>query len=280
MAKDLRDFKNINFGCGTDLKIGFLNIDISTPDNFSVPDDSMFSVFDMLDAQTLPKEHYDSIVAEMIFEHIHPDLIPTTIYTMACCLKVGGVITVTVPDFDYFTKYYDPPKRINIDYVTFMREAMFQLLDPCLKLNSKNRGRGHQSLWTKLLAQHWFGSEGFEVVFIEPSVPGILQFNAVKINRYTNPYTPPNPFEETRKDLLAKRQEAKDKIQKIHEEQEALGIMLPVRSEEMEKERIPDIRVRNEEMEEEPEPYPIVHKPKRKPDVKRFISTDEDEEDC
>ena len=180
------DYTKINFGCGSDLLEGFLNIDIVTPDNFKVPDGSCLFVFDMLDSQTLKKEHYELIKATMVFEHIHPAIIPTTIYTMACCLKVGGVIEVTVPDFAYFAEKHNCFKTLDLVYIKYMREAMFQILDPNFN-RFKNVGRGHQSLWTKDMARFYFEAEGFQLKFYPCKENGILRFDAVKVNSFTTP---------------------------------------------------------------------------------------------
>ncbi len=177
----------INFGCGNNFLKDYLNIDVCIPMIIHEEDHLFVYEGELLNPQSLPNDYFDSIKAQMVFEHIHPDVIPTVIYTMSCILKVGGEVHVTVPNFEYFIKNYpvSSSKGLNIQKLQFLREAMFQLLDPVFKSDYSTSHRGHQSLWTLEIAKFWFESEGF---LIKKSTTNnlILSFTAVKKDKFSS----------------------------------------------------------------------------------------------
>jgi len=175
----------INFGCGTNLLEDYLNIDatdINTNGQFH------FKQSDLLNPQELPNDFFTEIKAQMVFEHIHPDLIPSVIYTMSCLLQMDGIVYVTVPNYAYFAKQF---MSIHEDFTNFtlkdltcMRESMFQLLDPMIKMDNSTAYRGHQSFWTPAMANYWFRGEGFNVNDMVEDNP-VLTFTAVKKDKYS-----------------------------------------------------------------------------------------------
>jgi hypothetical protein len=173
-------FQEINFGCGNDLIEKVLNIDIENPEP-SILKDHQFLSSDLTDPQQLPRNYFKKIIANMVFEHIHPDIIPTVIYVMSNILAPGGEVHVTVPNFEFFVRKINMDKKFDIQKLMILREATFQLLDPQLKLRS---GRGHQSLWCKDLAEFWFGGEGFIIEHISDEGP-VLRFLAVKSEEFS-----------------------------------------------------------------------------------------------
>lgn len=177
----------INFGCGTNLLEGYLNID-ATEITDTGGGKYHFLKSSLLNPQELPNNFYTEIKAQMVFEHIHPDLIPSVIYTMSCLLKMNGAVHVTVPNYAYFAEQFTTlPIRLKdftLKDLTKMREAMFQLLDPMIKVNDSTSYRGHQSFWTAAMACYWFESEGFTVGGINSTSP-ILTFTAIKQNNYS-----------------------------------------------------------------------------------------------
>ena len=176
--------RKINFGCGTNFLTGYLNLDANI--NHTKNCDG-FHVYEgeLLNPQLLPNDHFEHIKAQMVLEHIHPDIIPTVIYTMSCLLIDGGTVEVTVPDFEFFMRNI-PKGPFDIQKLVFMREATFQLLDPVFKSDYSNTHRGHSSLWTLELAKFWFESEGFSVKKkrSERKIP-VLEFVATKTNSFS-----------------------------------------------------------------------------------------------
>ena len=175
----------INFGCGTNLLEDYLNIDavdISASGKFH------FKQSDLLNPQELPNDFFTEIKAQMVFEHIHPDLIPSVIYTMSCLLQMNGMIYVTVPNYAYFAKQFmsvhENFNNFTLKNLTCMREAMFQLLDPMIKMDSSTAYRGHQSFWTPAMANYWFQGEGFVIKNMVENKP-ILTFIALKKDKYS-----------------------------------------------------------------------------------------------
>ena len=176
----------INFGCGTDLLENYLNIDaVDVPrENTTV----QFCKNSLLNPQELPNDYFTEIKAQMVFEHIHPDLIPSTIYTMSCLLKMNGVVHVTVPNYSYFAKQFmsihEDFSAFTLEDLTKMRESMFQLLDPMIQINESTQYRGHQSFWSPAMAKYWFYGEGFSIDSMKTGEP-ILSFTAVKKDKYS-----------------------------------------------------------------------------------------------
>ena len=175
----------INFGCGTNLLEDYLNIDatdINTNGQFH------FKQSDLLNPQELPNDFFTEIKAQMVFEHIHPDLIPSVIYTMSCLLQMDGIVYVTVPNYAYFAKQFmsihENFNNFTLKDLTCMREAMFQLLDPMIKMDSSTAYRGHQSFWTPAIANYWFQGEGFTINDMVEDKP-VLTFTAVKKDKYS-----------------------------------------------------------------------------------------------
>lgn len=176
----------INFGCGNNLLVDYLNID-ATAIREMKPDEYFVAIGELLNPQDLPNDWFTEIKAQMVFEHISIDIIPSILYTMSCLLKIDGRIDITVPNFEYFALNFEKynSNKMTIEDLIFIREATFQLLDPLLVNIS---GRGHKSLWTTNLAKLLFESEGFVLEIDKKSISSpILKFKAVKKNKFSMP---------------------------------------------------------------------------------------------
>ena len=176
----------INFGCGNNLLEDYLNIDSDTIINTN-GENVWLVMGELINPQVLPNNYFDVIESQMVFEHIHLDIVPSVIYTMSCLLKVEGFVHVTVPNFEYFAYNYPvntcPDAKFGLSDLVYLREATFQLLDPMLS-NKNTTYRAHQSLWTPDMANFWFRNEGFEVEFVTIKSP-ILEFFATKKNKFS-----------------------------------------------------------------------------------------------
>lgn len=179
----------INFGCGANMLEGYLNIDAAKiQPAICMENNYLFKQSMLLNPQEFHNDYFTLIKAQMVFEHIHPDMIPSVIYTMSCLLKMDSKVLVTVPNFDYFAKKYflDVPNELDsfkLKDLSLMRETMFQLLDPMMQTNDVEY-RGHQSFWTPAMAHYWFEGEGFSIEDMEKDSP-VLKFTAVKKSQFT-----------------------------------------------------------------------------------------------
>lgn len=100
--RDRRDLK-LNLGCGTDIKAGWVNIDLAldSPPVFD-PDPALGTIFinhDLRRGIPLPKESCEIIYSSHFFEHVE---YPDALKLLRECyelLKPGGTFRLALPDF-------------------------------------------------------------------------------------------------------------------------------------------------------------------------------------
>lgn len=157
----------MNFGCGGDIKMDVMNVDALC--NYDIPVGAWVAESEMLNPVGVPQNHFTKIDATMVFEHIHPDLIPSTLYTMRCALRENGEIHAVVPDFAEIAAAItrsSPYKSLTErrDY----RRAACHLMDPQLTLSTESLPFwGHKSVWTEGFAFQMFTGEQLIVKSID-----------------------------------------------------------------------------------------------------------------
>lgn len=81
--------KKLNFGCGTKIKKGWINVDIQK--NKKIDKSFDFNNF----PYPLKSNSYDYILLDNVLEHLlYPD---KTIYELCRMIKNGGIIEIIVP---------------------------------------------------------------------------------------------------------------------------------------------------------------------------------------
>ncbi len=164
----------LNVGCGDDVLHGWDNCD-KYPVNDSVIDT------DILTLRGVKTNHYDEVRMHMVLEHVHVDLISTALHQASRVLKVGGVVTVTVPDMDYFFDLYRTHAKGKLDTtagVMAFKEVCYQILDP--ELDSELTT--HQCLFNFDFLRLMFLQEGFVDIQRIDSQPGTLVVEALTAN--------------------------------------------------------------------------------------------------
>lgn len=181
----------INFGCGSSPKKGMVNIDYSIPKCITEASSIEWNYWlyegEVTSPHDLPKEHFETIEATMVMEHIHLDKIPNILYCFYEFLKPGGKLIIVVPNFRSIAKMFVDSwdgTPLNLQNMTLFREITYQLLDPTFESSS---GRGHQSLWTPEIAYHWLNNEGFNPITIKPLDRWVMNIEAIK--PLNNPYS-------------------------------------------------------------------------------------------
>ncbi|PLW95191.1 MAG: hypothetical protein C0592_00590 [Marinilabiliales bacterium] len=102
--------QKLNLGCGTDIKEGWVNLDVSPLEGVDV----------VHDVNTLPlpfeDELFDYILCQDILEHI--EYIPV-LKELHRIMKKGGIIEIRVPHFTSRINYIDPTHKKRFSIETF-----------------------------------------------------------------------------------------------------------------------------------------------------------------
>ena len=155
----------LNLGCGRDLKKDYLNLDISFGDcrweeakmsDYSLAEGRISSPDD------LPFNHFTRIRANMVLEHVHPDLLHTFIYHLRQSMVTGGALVAVVP---YLIGTVAGFSEDSEDHLEELRRITYYLLSPQLGDTSNQ----HLSCWTVQYARYLFLSEQFASVDVEIS---------------------------------------------------------------------------------------------------------------
>ncbi len=160
----------LHFGCGSDIREGFVNLDIHIPPfcvkvaeyNPSHFGDYWIIEGNILDKPYFPPEWFTAIHANCVFEHIHLDEIPTILYTLNKMLHKDGILCIIVPDFTILAR----TMLENKNDITTLRRVTYEFLSPTL--SGTQGDTPHKSIWTEETAKNWLGSEGFKIQSIKP----------------------------------------------------------------------------------------------------------------
>lgn len=176
--------EKMNFGCGANLLPGYTNVDVHIDQSLlQLAINGVFSkliaVFEgeLLSPSSLPLNYFTSIKAEMVMEHIHVDKLPSVLYSLYCHAAPGGVLHITVPNFDALASLWVLNRNPKV-----LREITFQLLDPIM---GSKYARGHQSLWTEEFAKDLLMSEGWDNIAVTKEGPSEI-FLHITANKPTN----------------------------------------------------------------------------------------------
>lgn len=161
--------EKLNFGCGSELLDGYLNIDVKIPDNahekFSGKTILGYEAWEMnlVSPQQLPKNHFIEIRAHMVLEHIHYALIPNLLYCFASAAKHNCILNIVVPNFERMAIDLVKLKERDFDlgHLQTIQEITNEFLFP-----NMNNQPGHMSIWTPAIAKYWLNAEGWDIASI------------------------------------------------------------------------------------------------------------------
>lgn len=89
----------IHLGCGDIVSPEFINVDAH-------PAPHVHYVCDVTDLSILPDNYADLVYACHLLEHIAPEKLKSVLWEWKRILKVGGVLRISVPDFDKLLDVY------------------------------------------------------------------------------------------------------------------------------------------------------------------------------
>jgi predicted SAM-dependent methyltransferase len=112
--------KKLNLGCGSDIRQGWINLDIADIEGVNIVHD--------LNKLPLPfeGEEFDYILCKDVLEHL--DYVPL-LRDLHRILKRGGVLEISVPHFTSQDNYIDPTHRRMFSFQTFeffVNESSFE----------------------------------------------------------------------------------------------------------------------------------------------------------
>ena len=186
----------LHFGCGTKIKEGWWNVDanIILHANAQRLQNTWISEGVLMSPHSLPNSQFNHVLSEMVFEHIHPDMIPNTLYCLYHSMKPISEIEIIVPNFVKLAEHlveFEANGR-GMVYLDMIRNINNELLDPTFE--DEGFFHGHKSIWTQRLATRWLSNEGFtEIRFTEEGDNLFyLKISAMKPggNEYGSPRTP------------------------------------------------------------------------------------------
>lgn len=136
----------INVGCGYDHKPGFLNVDIS-------PDCKPDLLLQDNDFSSLPKRHFNELVAVDVLEHIPRAQTMSALLEWADLLKVGGKMTLETSSILGVAKMLMALPRFEHQYGWTI----------CLFGNQVHPGDFHYTGFTETTLRTYILSAGFEI---------------------------------------------------------------------------------------------------------------------
>jgi len=156
----------MNFGCGNTIHDDTVNIDTSVSETIAMKAKSFGKnawLYKGLwtDPHEFPVDHFNMVLAHDVLEHIHPDAIGNMLYCFRCCMKIGGILEINVPDFEHIAQLIANHKiddEMSIDWLSQFRRLELIWMAPYI-----HGGIGHQSIWTKAMARYRLEGEGFMI---------------------------------------------------------------------------------------------------------------------
>lgn len=142
----LKYSRNLNLGCGYDIRSGYLNVDFHT---FVNPD----LVADIRNLDMLPSGFYDEIIAQDCLEHFPRCDTEPALSEWSRLLKPGGVLKLRVPNLIGLLELFSGEERQSIkDQKTLVQ---------CLFGTQACEGDWHLTGFTQLLLEHYLENAGF-----------------------------------------------------------------------------------------------------------------------
>jgi len=172
MDFDYQKYPNkINIGCGYDLKIGFLNIDLNAHHQ---PD----LVADCTRLECLPTGYYQYILANDILEHIPRLKTRSTLREWSRLLNIGGTLELQIPDVIGLLSLLKKPENQTLE----KHEELLR----CLFGTQCYNGDFHFIGFTEITIKSALLDAGFTTTSLEPLDGWLFNVKAIKIQNPTH----------------------------------------------------------------------------------------------
>ncbi len=159
----------VNLGCGSDVREGFLNIDLNA---WYKPD----VLADVREVGFLPSSGYDELVAQDVLEHLPRTDTARTLFHWNRPLRMGGVLRVRVPSVLGIADML----RDSANQAPTMQEELIQ----CLFGTQAYTGDFHYTSFTRPLLEHYLGMAGFELAKLEILHGWLFEAEARKVRHF------------------------------------------------------------------------------------------------
>jgi predicted SAM-dependent methyltransferase len=159
--------KRLNLGCGSDIRQGYLNIDIH---NFFKPD----LVADIRYLDALPADYYEEIVAQDCLEHLPRCDTEPVLKVWSRLLKPGGILKIRTTSL--------------VDLVELLKAEQYQSLEGhkqiiyCLFAPQSCEGDWHFTAFTQPLLTHYLEQAGLGKIQVQVVHEWLFDVQAEKID--------------------------------------------------------------------------------------------------
>jgi predicted SAM-dependent methyltransferase len=158
--------RKLNLGCGTDLRQGYVNVDMNAWHNPDV-------LADVRNTQFLPTGFYDEILANDVLEHLPRTDTLNTLVQWNRPLRMGGILELRVPSV------------LGVADLLSRREnqapAKQEELIQCLFGTQAYTGDFHFTSFTKVLLEHYLEKAGFRTLRIDLQHGWLFEVRAEKV---------------------------------------------------------------------------------------------------
>jgi predicted SAM-dependent methyltransferase len=158
--------RKLNLGCGTDLRAGYVNVDLNAWHNPDV-------LADVRKVDFLPTGFYDEILANDVLEHLPRTDTLNTLVQWNRPLRMGGILELRVPSVlgvaDLLSRKQNqaPAKQEELIQSLFGTQAY--------------TGDFHYTSFTQVLLEHYLREGGFRVLGIELLHGWLFEARAEKV---------------------------------------------------------------------------------------------------
>lgn len=181
--------KKLHFGCGSNFLEGYVNLDSHINEDL-IPIDTYVMQGVLTSPQAFPRNWFTEIKAEMVMEHIHPDLIPNLLYCFNNIMEDDGRLYIVVPNFVKLAEELLEAECMggvfNLAKLKMIREVTNEFLYP-----NMHKGVSHQSIWTPNMADYWLRAEGFKSFAIRYIGDKEYHMEILALKSKDNPYSSP-----------------------------------------------------------------------------------------
>jgi predicted SAM-dependent methyltransferase len=161
--------KRVNLGCGSDVREGFVNVDLNA---WYKPD----VLADVRDVGFLPTQYYDELVAQDVLEHLPRTDTARTLFHWNRPLRMGGILRLRLPSVLGIADLLRDPKN----HAPTMQEELIQ----CLFGTQAYTGDFHYTSFTRPLIDHYLAMTGFEIAQLDMLHGWLFEVEARKVRHH------------------------------------------------------------------------------------------------
>lgn len=104
--KPCNQYRYLNLGCGSNIRDGFCNMDISMPFRWLISKKENFWLHDVTKKWPCSDNYWDGIYTQHMLEHLTYQGAINSLIESFRTLKSGGYIRIVVPDLEKYVSYY------------------------------------------------------------------------------------------------------------------------------------------------------------------------------